>query len=293
MDGCGRVLRLLGEPAGHSGQGGVDFAAVRDHTSPCGGHDSEILSCNIAEAWRNLKLDFEAFDYKNTKVPQTDAYVKWLKQQLARGHVVAWMIMWAGQKYPIYKLVPPDGMYGHVEPVIGLQSNHPLNDTTVYDDDVAVHFTDGGTRTVHRVISSLPGKWAGPGHAAHCGLFYRYCIGNPYGFGWAMKGFAPDRMHAAAVPASLRIDPWKSEPDTRRGEAPEALQGTLTATGLEAGASYSIYRWDSVTEALTYSDEYKKAAFTATSDTYAFTDDESFLSNGTTYYRVVRSTALV
>ena len=27
-------------------------------------------------------------------------------------------------------LKPPAGMYGHVEPVIGIQSNHPLNDTT-------------------------------------------------------------------------------------------------------------------------------------------------------------------
>merc|ERR550537_1288598 len=27
----------------------------RDHTSDCGGHDNEILSCNIDEAWTNLK----------------------------------------------------------------------------------------------------------------------------------------------------------------------------------------------------------------------------------------------
>jgi hypothetical protein len=40
------------------------------------------------------------------------------------------MIMWSGQQYPIYDLKPPAGMYGHVEPVIGIQSNHPLNDTT-------------------------------------------------------------------------------------------------------------------------------------------------------------------
>lgn len=38
-------------------------------------------------------------------------------------------------------------MYGHVEPVIGIQSNHPLSDDTVYDDDVVMHFTDGGTNS--------------------------------------------------------------------------------------------------------------------------------------------------
>ena len=177
-------------------------------------------------------------------------------------------------------------MYGHVEPVIGIQSNHPLNDTAIYDDDTVAHFTDGGVNTVHRRISTLPGSWAGVGQKADCGL-YHYCIGNPYGFGWAAKGFAPDVHGERAARASLRINPWKSEPDTRSGQKPEALKGTLTATQLTAGASYDIYRWDSVGEAFTYSEAYKRASFTATSDMHVYNDDKSFPSDGTTYYRVV------
>jgi len=192
--------------------------------------------------------------------------------------------MWSGQDYPIYKLTPPAGMYGHVEPVIGIQSNHPLNDTTVYDDDVAVHFTDGGTNTVHRIISTLPGTWAGPGHPANCGKF-SYCIG-PYSFGWAIKGFNDKRE---GMPASLKLDPFLSEPDTRSGKKPNTIQGTLTVTSLTAGVSYDIYRWDTVKEAFTYSDVYKKTSFkyTGTNGTYVYTDDASFPSDGTTYYRCV------
>ena len=267
----------------------VSQQQVRDHTSPCGGHDNEILSCNIAEAWTNLKLSFDAFDFETTPIPQTDAYFKWLKKQLAAGHVVAWMIMWSGQRYPIYDLTPPAGMYGHVEPVVGIQSNHPLTDTTVYDDDVAVHFTDAGTNSVYRKISSLPGKWAGPGEPANCGLFHQYCIGFPYGFGWAMKGFANDKYPFLA--AYLTVEPWQKEPDTRSGEAPEALQGTLHATELRAGVTYDIYRWDSVADALTYSDSFKKATFKAAGAAYNYTDAVSFPSNGTTYYRVVEAAA--
>ena len=119
----------------------VSQQAVRDSTVNCGGHDEEILSCNIAEAWTNLKIDFDAFDYKNTPLPQTSAYFSWLKGHLAGGRVVAWMrayysgcqpaplecllltgassnpilaVMWNGQRYPIYNLKPPEGMYGHV-----------------------------------------------------------------------------------------------------------------------------------------------------------------------------------
>jgi len=267
---------------------------VRNHTSPCGGHDNEILSCNIEEALTNLKIDFEGFDYKNTPLPQTQAYYKWLKGQLAAGNAVAWMIMWSGQSYPIYNLKPPAGMYGHVEPVIGIQSNHPLNDTEVYDDDVVLHYTDAGTETVTRGITTLAGKWSGVGSKADCGgsFFhpYRYCIGNPYGFGWAMKGFTPDKKQAAAMPASLHIDPWQSEPDTRSGKKPTSLKGTLTVTGLTTGDKYDIYRWDTVDEAFNdYSDQNKRTSFTATSDKFVYADEKSFSSDGTTYYRAVSS----
>ena len=79
----------------------VSQQQVRDHTEPCkphgGEHDNEILSCNIEEAWNNLKVDYEGFDYLNTPIPQTAAYAKWLKAQLVQGYAVAWMILWSGQ----------------------------------------------------------------------------------------------------------------------------------------------------------------------------------------------------
>lgn len=102
---------------------------VRDHTSPCtphgGEHDSEILSCNIEKAWNNLKVDYNAFDFTTNPTPQITAYAQWLKKQLVSGYVVAWMIMWSGQAYPIYDLTPPAGMYGHVEPVVGTCASSP------------------------------------------------------------------------------------------------------------------------------------------------------------------------
>lgn len=272
----------------------VSQKQVRAHTSPCGGHDNEILSCNIEEALKNLKLDYEGFDYVNTPLPQTQAYYKWLKGQLAAGNAVAWMIMWNAQQYPIYDLQPPAGMYGHVEPVIGIQSNHPLNDTTVYDDDTVLHYTDAGTETVSRAITTLAGSWAGPGHRADCGggffHHYSYCIGNPYGFGWAIKGFTPDSKQGLAMPASLHINPWKEEPDTRSGEKPEALTGTLTVTGLTPGSKYEIYRWDTVEAAFSeYSEQYLRTTFTATNGTFVYSDTKQFPSDGTTYYRTIKA----
>ena len=87
------------------------------------------------------------------------------------------------------------------------------------------------------------------------------------------------------MPVSLRIDPWLSEPDIRGGEMPIPLKGTLTVTGLQAGSSYDIYRWDSVKDAFTYSDNFKKFFFKAANGTFIYTDDKSFQSDSTTYYR--------
>lgn len=52
---------------------------------------------------------------------------------------------------------------------------------------------------------------------------------------------------------------------------------------------YDIYRWDSISEAFTYIDNYKILSFTAASDTYVVQDPNTFLSDGTTYYRCVMS----
>jgi hypothetical protein len=79
------------------------------------------------------------------------------------------------------------------------------------------------------------------------------------------------------------------EPDTRSGAKPVALKGTLTATGLTKGAVYDVYRWDTVGEAFTYQDEFKRTSFTAAGATHVYADDKTFQSDGTTYYRVLRA----
>jgi len=257
---------------------------VRDHTSPGGGHDNEILSTNIDEALRNLKISAEGFDFDERPLPQMPAYFEWLKRHLANGDPVLWMIMWNNRTYPIYNLTAPAGMYGHVEPVIGIQSNHPLDNTTVFDDDVVLHYTDNGIQTVRRRLTSMDASSAWDGRRADCGSS-PYCMG-PYAFGWAVHGFLDD---AVALPASLRIEPSNSEPDTRNGEHPGPLNGTLHVSGLTVGISYDIYRWDTVEDAFAYDHRFKKTSFRAEDIAFIYEDSQYIQSDGTTYYKCVPS----
>lgn len=267
----------------------ISQGQVRNATYPGGGNDNEILSTNIEEAYKNLKLKFEGFDYNNHTAPMQDSYFRWLKKQLAQGRPVVWMIMWDGQSYPIYEeglnrlgyKAPPAGMYGHVEPVMGIQSNHPLTDETVYDDDVIVHYNDGGSNTIYRKISELAGQWAGKsGDKANCQV--RYCIG-PYSFGWAITGMDDA---TPAKPAYLHIDPHRSEPDIRAGAKPNQIKGTLYVRDLEIGATYKIYRWG-LEDAFTYTQTFVQSTFVATDTTFTFADPSTFSSDSATYYRVV------
>ena len=264
---------------------------VRDHASPAPGapasHDNEILSSNIAEALKNLKLKAEGWDYAGQPAPQQPAYFKWLKAQLVANHTVVWMIMWDGQQYPAYEMPLPAGVHGHVEPVVGIQSNHPLDtDAAVYDDDVFVHYTDGGVDSVYKVQETLSGSWSPPHGNAKCQSGSRYCIG-PYSYGWAVQGFLDAAHGEDALPLSLKVDPWQREPDFRQHEAPIHLSGTVTAERLSAGAQYDIYRWDSVGDAFTYDAQFRITSFNATADTFVFKDPKAFMNNGTVYYRCV------
>jgi hypothetical protein len=99
-----------------------------------------------------------------------------------------------------------------------------------------------------------------------------------------VQGFLDD---VVAAPLSLKVHPYLREPDYRRHERPIQLTGTVTAERLSVGSRYSIYRWDSVQEAFTYTAEYKITTFTAANSTFVYKDGTSFSNNGTTYYRCV------
>lgn len=255
---------------------------VRNHTVPGGGHDEEILATNIDVALKNLKIAAEGFDYKNLPVPQVDTYRRWIKKQLVNGHTLVWMIMLNGGHYPVYPHLPY-GLYSHVEPVVGILSDHPLADENFYDDDVILHYTDASTHTYYRTMASLPGDYTSeascPGHD-----YPGYpCINKQRGFGWAIQGFLGDAVNIR--PLSLSIDHWQSEPDVRSGAVPGHFKGTLTASELTVGGRYVIYRWDGVANAFDMSKAMVVQRFTAKKEIEVMEDPKSFQSDGATYYR--------
>jgi hypothetical protein len=257
---------------------------VRDHTRAGGGHDNEILATNIELALRNLKLKYDAFDYKHLPTPQADAYRTFIKKHLVQGNGIAWMIMLQGGCYPVYPGLPY-GIYSHVEPVYGIYSNHPFDDNgTWYPDDVLVHGTDADTHSYYRRFDSLPAG-LNSHNCSECRSDYvgYPCINNNYGFGYAITGVDDDK---AGMPLSLAVDE-SSEPNTREGSKPSHMHGTVTVSGLADNKSYTLYRWDSVEDAFDITKARSSHAFSTPDNatTYVYTDPDTILSSSTTYYR--------
>jgi len=259
---------------------------VRDHTQPGGGNDNEILDTNIDLAWTNLKLKYESFDFKHESLPQLDGIRTFMKKQLASGNVVVMMIMKSGHKFPVYSdMTEPSGFYDHVVPFVGIMSDHPLTDEQFYDDDYIVHYTDHSVYPYYRSMDSLIGTYDGRSACPSTSGDPQYvCLHPQYGFGWALQGFQDEKD---GLPLSLTVDPWEQEPDTREHKSPTQLTGTLHIEGLTAGTKYAVYRWDSVEAAFDYSNPTSVHRFVASAPTETFTDSQTFISSGTTYYRCI------
>lgn len=265
---------------------------VRDHAEFGGGHDEEILNTNIDGALDKLHIKAEDFQFNVVPSPQSEEYLKFMKKHLIAGNPIVWMVMFNGDSYPDagYSMDnQTNGIYGHIEPVVGILSDYELTDDTVHDDDVFVYFDDASKSKHYAAANEVSGECSfgsGAGTCtAHCstGLFGQ-CVWDQHGYIYAIQDFTDQRT---AAPASLSISPYASEPYIRGGHAPIDITGTLTISSLTSGSSYDIYRWDSAEDAFVYADANKIETFTATQETHTFEDPKTFLSSSATYYRCV------
>jgi len=134
---------------------------VRDHAEAGGGHDEEILNTNIDGAFQKLHVKHENFEFNVLPTPQADEYLKFMKRQLLADNPVIWMVMFGLSSRPEAGYMmdnQTNGIYGHIEPVVGIMSDRDFSDETVYDDDVFAYFDDSSKTTHYVTANKVPGK---------------------------------------------------------------------------------------------------------------------------------------
>jgi len=202
--------------------------------------------------------------------------------------------MCSGDQHDTYGLAA----YDHIEPVLGIFSNHPLTDPTVYPDDVLCHGSDWDLYAYYRPFNTLVDSASdGPVLTGNCsnaqtesgGPNEAYpCVMNLIDYGWSILGLMDPLKRL--IPTSLSVTGDQGyEPPTS-----EPLSGTVLVQGpLKVGATYVTYRWDGTSnfptnsrfETSNYSNKWK---FVATTTSYTFEDPNPIQSGNAVYYGTIQ-----
>ena len=111
------------------------------------------------------------------------------------------------------------------------------------------------------------------------------CFDQSVTYGLAVTGLNV----SGTLPLALTTDGAVSEPNVRMGAPPANLHGDVWVSGLTAGASYAIYRYNA-TALLPFGPPFENTAFevrtpfVASGATFHFADPKTFLSNTAVYY---------
>ena len=226
--------------------------------------------------------------------PQAKAFKVWLKKHLSKGRAIVWFPLCKGDGHDAYPgSAPNGGQCDHVEPMLGIWSKHPLDDAAVYDDDVILHFSDQDTEPYYRPMGTLEDDLTMMGNCKDAGAGFGKnemypCFDQSVTYGLATTGLNV----TGNVHASLAVD-ITAEPDVRQFQKATQIHGTVTAHGLTAGSTYSIYRYPD-TASVPAGPPFAAGAshthkFTATADTFTWADPNTFSSHSATYYLAVPS----
>ena len=224
---------------------------------------------NSAPIFKALRLRVEAWN-SSAATPQYKAYLVWVKNHLQQGHPVIFHAYVQGESDP---------SYDHIMTAVGFTSV----DTTAYHAEDRLIFTDHyWSGFYNRRFGSIDDTRAMSGNGAR----FEYCIPRDVDGGVAVLGIKDDSGKARRV--SLKVNSWK-EPNVTTGWAPITLTGTILVSGLTAGKTYALLRYDNykaVPTANYLSSAFtKKTTFKASATTKTLTD--SFMSNAIVIYRCV------
>ena len=227
-----------------------------------------LVAVNDQTVLTSLRLTSAKFNYNQAANPQFAGYFGWVKQHIALKRPVLIVSYVKG-------LSDPD--YDHIMLATGFTSS---NSTTYVGTD-RLYFNDCYSPSANmRVASTL----SDVRRMRVNGAKYEFCIPTNICYGTAITGIAD--TSGAALPVQLKLASW-SEPDIMAGAAPATLNATVSVTGLIAGRSYSLYRYNNhlnvPTTNYVRSNYTSVVNFVATNPTATF--PASMISNGVAVFR--------
>jgi hypothetical protein len=255
---------------------------------------------NDRHAATKMHLSFLEWDPDMEKC--THEFLAWVKQQIVKGVPVAIGVYMNQSVFG--DDMDNDDEYDHIVPVIGIESNHPLSDTSYYDDDKII-FSDNGVYTpdnepvpyIFNCRFDRFQKTRDEANQDRAGVYSLAVVAKGVkNYGIALTGIMAD---GSTLPVQVTTDVNYEHPEIARHSgkrpAPMGLVLAVTVSGLEPGVAYKLYRYDSV-------DKVPKGEFNKNASKAAQTWDiladstsasviQTILSNEVAVYRAVKASA--
>lgn len=261
-----------------------------------------LLGVNDVATAKAMHLTSSAFD--TTAQTDTTSFLRWVKGNVAEGYPV--VIAVYNNEYLMYGRRTPtagDPIYDHIVTVTGVTSSSPLTAPIAYSPDDVITFSDHGVWT--GTPSGLPqylfsytfGAFPATRRQANARGGPVYSLPSTAGnYGIAITGVAD--VNHETVPVRLTTSVNAENPPMRNGTTrPTASPVTLTVTvsGLTPGATYNLYRYNSMAAVPdgSFNANAARAAQTwqivATGPTYTL--QQTILSSDVAVYRAVPASA--
>ncbi|KAI8611040.1 hypothetical protein BC830DRAFT_1172232 [Chytriomyces sp. MP71] len=213
-----------------------DVRAIGSPTLPQTVHDAQVLlgmgsDGNDVVAARYLRLGTEVWD---ASVLDTQRYLVWVKRQVVAGRSVT-LAVWQ-----------PDGksdQYDHIVTAIGIASEHLMDATIYYPDDVITivdHTGQAPQYTFADFIQTRASSRKGPDNSVPL------ASGQVYNYATAITGVMDSNQET--FPISVMTDTLEEVPVMKEGSTtrPSASPVTLTVNvgGLVPGTDYKLFTYD-------------------------------------------------
>jgi len=244
------------------------------------GNAEVIIDVNAHEAIQNLFMTFERWDINKQKQPQAQNFIKWAKAAIDNGSPV----MFGGY----LKQKGGDADFDHVMPILGYDADSSGKVTALYYDDL---------------WSTAVRKLANPGDVktrSGCSQSstpkqpFGYCLPQAYDSGVAITGIVDKAGETYRT--QIDVGRW-DEPDwgaeDKVHDKPVPMTPSAKISGLDAGVAYHLLRFDeavAVPSSNFIAGSWAvKVDFVASGPEHTLDNLDSIMSDGTYFYRTVRS----
>eukprot|EP01040_Poterioochromonas_malhamensis_P005653 gene5653-6075_t len=255
-----------GENMGYCGEVSLITAGLNLGGQYLSQYDSRIAACGskqqskcemligVNDQTAATAMHLQSVEWGTVKERSTQDFLLWVKQNTLKGYAVIIGVFM--NYYEFYNVAVPsagDADYDHIVPVLGIRSNHPLNDTTTYYDDDEIIFSDNGlyglASNAPYVFSYTFKQFQKSRENANTKNGDIYSLPNTASnYGLYITGIADKNSETLPIRIDTNLNYEKPEIVDGSNTRPNSMGLTLTATvsGLTINSNYNCYRYTSL-----------------------------------------------